>query len=138
MLSQFDKSLPLKSSIASEGGAPALVCVLAVPGVITGGNGRVRSLGFHGLEGVHCSHMSCWAISGAFDGRVTAMRVISIATISKLEAMSIVLRMVDAPFRRTRLGRFWAKRKIGVKECGSGFEPVTVENPRAVGQVMLG
>src|SRR5215472_5541377 len=93
MLSQFDRSLPLKSSIASEGGAPALACVLAVPGVITGGNGRRRSLGFHGLEGVHCNHMSCWAIRGASDRRLTAMRVISIGTTSKLLAMSILLRM---------------------------------------------
>src|SRR6266404_1852907 len=43
MLAHCERSLPSKRTVASEGALPAFSCVLAVAGVISGGNGRVRS-----------------------------------------------------------------------------------------------
>ena len=49
---QADKSFPSKSTTASDGGLPASPWMLAVPGVITGGKGRLRSFGFHFITGI--------------------------------------------------------------------------------------
>src|SRR5579859_5151629 len=43
LLTHFERSLPSKRTMASEGGLPGASGVLAVPGVITGGTGRLRS-----------------------------------------------------------------------------------------------
>src|SRR5580704_16342908 len=47
VLTHADKSLPSKSTVASEGALPAASCDDHVPGSITFGAGRFRSCAFH-------------------------------------------------------------------------------------------
>ena len=43
----FERSVPLNSTTASDGGAPGVSCVLKVPGATTAGCGRLPSCTCH-------------------------------------------------------------------------------------------
>src|SRR5260221_67278 len=63
LFSHFDRSLPSKRITASEGGFPGASGVLAVPGVITAGTGRLRSETFQRVR--PASRCALWSAGRA-------------------------------------------------------------------------